>query len=358
MKIIQSIILSAALLFSGNAMAQNNVAEQAKKDLIQKTTFGGYIIGKAGANDQEGKTNSSFDLRLARVYANGQVLDFKYRLQMEVNGVSGTSQEKGPRIVDAYAEWVKYPFFQVRFGQFKRAFTFENPMHPWAIGFGGYSQITDKLAGMNDRNGEHSSGGRDIGIQLQGDFLPIGNDRHNFIHYQVAVYNGQGINHGDANDKKDLIGGLYLYPVKDLAIGAFGWNGSYTKNGITVDRNRMSFGVKYESNWTVRAEYATSQGHKISDYKADGTVTGSDKADGWYTAVGAPINEKLKIYAKWDVYREAKDWDNAKSLYCLSANYSLHKNLMLQANYSYTHDKTNIVDSRYNTLDLQLYWRF
>ncbi|MBE6287816.1 MAG: porin [Mediterranea massiliensis] len=358
MKTLQTIILSAALLTCNHAMAQTKVAEQAKKDLVQNTTFGGYVIGKASANNQAGKTHSSFDLRLARVYVNGQVLDFKYRLQMEVNGAPGADKQKSPRIVDAYGEWVKYKFFQVRFGQFKRAFTFENPMNPWDIGFGGYSQMTDKLAGMNDRIGEHSSGGRDIGLQVQGDFLPVGNDRHNFIHYQVAVYNGQGINHGDANNSKDLIGGLYVYPVKNLAVGAFGWSGSYTKNGITVDRNRMSFGVKYESNWTVRAEYATSQGHRLSDYREDGTVTGNGRADGWYATVGAPVTDKLKIYAKWDAYREAKEWSNMKSLYCLSANYYFTKNLKLQANYSYTYDKSTSADRRYNTLDLQLYWRF
>lgn len=324
----------------------------------QKTTFGGYVIGKASATDQVGKTESSLDLRLARVYVNGQVLDFKYRLQMEVNGVAGTSQEKGPRIVDAYGEWVKYNYFQVRFGQFKRAFTFENPMNPWDIGFGGYSQMTDKLAGMNDRIGEHSSGGRDIGLQIQGDLLPIGNDKHKFLHYQIAIYNGQGINHADVNNSKDLIGGLYIYPIKKLAIGAFGWNGEYTKNNITVDRNRMSFGVKYEADWTVRAEYATSQGHKISDYNTDGSFSGSDKADAWYIAIGAPFNSKCKIYAKWDVYREAKLWSNAKSLYCLSANYYFDKNLKLQANYNHTRDKSNMLDGRYNTFDIQLYWRF
>lgn len=355
---MRTTLLITLSLFIGSLQAQNNLAEQAKQDIVQKTTFGGYVIGKASATDQSGKTSSSFDLRLARVYLNGQVLDFKYRLQMEVNGVSGTSQEKGTRIVDAYAEWVKYSYFQVRFGQFKRAFTFENPTNPWDIGFGGYSQITDKLAGMNDRNGEHSSGGRDIGIQVQGGFLPIGNDQHNFIHYQVGIFNGQGINHGDANDKKDLIGALFIYPIKKLAIGAFGWNGSYTKNGITVDRNRMAFGLKYEADWTIRAEYASSQGHKISDYKEDGTVVGSDKTDGWYTAIGASVNDKLKIYAKWDVYREAKKWSNAKTLYCLSANYYFYKNLKLQANYSYVYDKSNSIDRHYNMFDLQLYWRF
>jgi len=351
-------ILSIVCCLATLTYAQTSLGEQAKQDIVQKTTFGGYVIGKAGFNDQEGKTHSSFDLRLARVYVNGQVLDFKYRLQMEVNGVAGTSQEKGPRIVDAYGEWVKYPFFQVRFGQFKRAFTFENPMNPWDIGFGGYSQLTDKLAGMNDRIGEHSSGGRDIGLQIQGDLLPIGNDRHNFLHYQVGIYNGQGINHADANNRKDLIGGLYIYPIKNLAIGAFGWNGSYTKSNVTTDRNRLAFGLKYEADWSVRAEYASSEGHKISNYNADGSISGSDKADAWYIAVGAPLNNKCKVYAKWDVYSEAKEWGNMKSLYCLSANYYFFKNLKLQANYSYTRDKSNALDGHYNTFDIQLYWRF
>lgn len=363
MKITQPILFALAILVAGSAHAQNNLGKQAKDDLLQKTTFGGYVIGKASASDQDldesTKSHTNFDLRLVRLYVDGKVLDFKYKLQMEVNGVSGTTKEKGPRIVDAWAEWARYKFLNVRFGQFKRAFTFENPMNPWDIGFGSYTQLIDKLAGMNDRVGEHSSNGRDVGLQLQGDFLPVGKDKHNFVHYQVGVYNGQGINHTDENRSKDLIGGVYVYPVKQLAIGAFGWAGEYTKNGITVDRNRMALGLKYEAAWTVRAEFAVSEGHKI-DYNADGTLKEgtSDKADAWYVTVGAPLSKKCKVYAKWDVYRDSKEWGTQKSLYCLSANYYFCKNLKLQANYSYTRDKATAGDGHYNTLDMQLYWRF
>lgn len=364
MKIYQYVLFSVAMATAGNLYAQNGLGKQVKNDLLQKTTFGGYVIGKASANDRDlsdsNKSHSTFDLRLARLYVDGKVLDFKYKLQMEVNGVSGTSKEKGPRIVDAWAEWVRYKFLSIRFGQFKRAFTFENPMNPWDIGFGNYTQLIDKLAGMNDRVGEHTSGGRDLGLQVQGDFLPIGRDKHNFVHYQVAVYNGQGINHADENRSKDLIGGLYVYPVKQLAIGAFGWAGEYTKNGISVDRNRMAVGLKYESDWSVRAEYAVSEGHKISDYNTDGTLKSGtcDKADAWYLAVGAPVSKKCKVYAKWDVYRDRKEWGSQKALYCLSANYYFYKNLKLQANYNYTYDKAAAGDRHYNTVDLQLYWRF
>ena len=354
-------LLTAALVATGVAQAQQSTAEKAKQDLIQKTTFGGYVMGKAMVTDQDQSTHSSFDLRMARAYVNGQVLDFKYRLQMEVTGGGvGETNEKSVRIVDAYGEWAKYKYFTVRFGQFKRAFTFENPMNPWDIGFGAYSQLTTKLAGMSDRVGEHSSGGRDIGVQIAGDLLPVGNDKHNFLHYQLALYNGQGINQKEKNNGKDLIGGAYVYPIKELAIGVFGWNGSFTKNDITVDRRRMAVGLKYESKWTVRAEYATSKGYKINDYKEDGTLkdTACDKADAWYMTVGAPLSKKLKVYAKWDVYRDTREWNSMKALYCLTANYYFHKNFKLQANYSYTRDKSTTKDGRYNTFDLQMYWRF
>ena len=354
-------LLMVTLLATGLAQAQQSTAEKAKQDLLQKTTFGGYVMGKASVTDQDQSTHSSFDLRMARAYVNGQVLDFKYRLQMEVTGGGvGETNEKSVRIVDAYGEWAKYKYFTVRFGQFKRAFTFENPMNPWDIGFGAYSQLITKLAGMSDRVGEHSSGGRDIGVQVAGDLLPVGNDKHKFLHYQLALYNGQGINQKEKNNGKDLIGGAYVYPIKELAIGVFGWNGSFTKNEITVDRRRMAVGLKYESKWSVRAEYATSKGYKISDYTEDGTLkaTACDKADAWYMTIGAPLSKKLKVYAKWDVYRDTREWDSMKALYCLSANYYFHKNFKLQANYSYTRDKSTTKDGRYNTFDLQMYWRF
>ena len=66
-----------------------------------------------------------------------------------------------------------------------------------------------------------SSGGRDIGIQVSGDVLPNSNGRK-LLHYQVGVYNGEGINTADKDNRKDIIGGLWVMPVKGLRIGAFG----------------------------------------------------------------------------------------------------------------------------------------
>ncbi|MCD8318388.1 MAG: OprO/OprP family phosphate-selective porin [Paraprevotella sp.] len=355
-------------------LAEAGHAEEYKgkwwQEIKQNTTFGGYVIGKAAFNDQDldskNESHSTFDIRLVRAYVNGQVWDFKYGLQMEMNGVSGGSTEKGPHVLDAWAEWCKFSYLSVKQGQFKRCFTFENPMNPWDIGFGSYSQTTLMLAGMNDRVGEHACNGRDIGLQIQGDLWPSKTDGHAWLHYQLGVYNGQGVNHADRNDNKDIIGGLWVSPVKDLCIGAFGWTGEYSKdnNGqkITVNRNRMAFGVKYESRWTVRGEYVTSEGHKVSDYQvtSDGTTTvsGSDKADGWYATVGVPVTSRCKIYGKWDVYRDQKNSSSQKSIYNVSVNYSFYKNLKIQALYGFVTDKTYVGDQYYNTGEIQLYWRF
>lgn len=349
-------IISVALLTVMCSLGQVAKAQLPKlKDTPITAKLGGYIVGDYSYyTDEAVNKTAGFNLRYARVYVNGTVAkDFKYRLQAEMAGAPGVN--KGPRVIDAYAEWVKYSWLNVRFGQMKRAFTFENPYNPWTVGFGSYAQIITKLAGMNDRCGEHASGGRDLGLMLQGDLFPVGSDEHNLLHYQVGVYNGQGINHKDANNNKDIIGGLWLSPFKNLQIGAFGWKGKYTGTDkadqiTTVDRDRMAFGVKYEGDWTARAEYITSKGKSVSNASL------GNEADGWYAAVGVPVGDQFKIYGKWDVYRDDKTSATQKSLYGIALNYWLDKNLLLQGGYNFCDD--NALDKTYHMLQMQVYVRF
>ena len=343
--------------------AQQNLGSQALRDLKQNTTFSGYVIGQASVNDQRGNdVQADAQLRLVRVSASGKVLDFAYQLQLQLNGQNNDAKGNAPRIVDAWVEWQKLDFLRVKFGQFKRAFTFENPFHPWETGSGSYSQLTTRLAGMSDRVGEHACNGRDMGLQLQGDLLPVAADRHHFLHYQIGVYTGQGINTGDKNTRKDVIGGIAMRPLKDLQVGLFGWDGNFVKDGLTVRRTRWAVGAKYDGPVTARAEYAHSVGRKVST-AADGTpiVSGADRADAWYVLLGVPVGQKVKLWAKYDVYRDARTWDSARSLYILTADYNFTKNLKLQLNLTRVNDRivnTAGGDGDYNMADLQVYVRF
>jgi len=344
-------LASVSILYS-------SAQEKVNSDIISTPKFGGYIIGKYSYQDNDNTTTNGdgFNARLIRVYVDGSVLkDFKYRLQVEVNGDPGAS--KGPHIKDFYIEWAKYKEFTIRVGQFKRAFSFEDPYNPWDVGVGDYSLLVKKLTSMGtgDRCGEPSTGGRDQGIWFQGDLIPDKNDGHRYIHYQLGMYNGSGINHADNNKQKDFMGTIQVQPIKDLYIGAFGWTGTYGAQGYQVDRNRYAFGLKYEKDWTVRSEWAHSQGRKY-DGKTVGGV-GYDKADAFYATVGVPVSKLIKVYLKYDQYRDGKLDENKTAIYSISCNIRPHKNLMFQLQYNYVNDKTAI-DTKYNQLWVETYIRW
>ena len=156
---------------------------------------------------------------MVRMALEGRLLqDFYWKVQIQANG-NTSDLGSSPRMVDAFAEWQKYDAFKIKAGQFKRPFSFENPMHPITQGFMGYSQNITKLSGFSDRVGEHASNGRDVGVQIQGDFLK-NNAGRNLVHYQVGVFNGQGTNQKDVDQRKDIIGGAWVMPIKGLRIGA------------------------------------------------------------------------------------------------------------------------------------------
>ena len=138
---------------------------------LNNVKVSGYGITQFQYSSQENAKSNTFNLRMARVSLDGRILnDFYWKTQVQFNGNTSTLGSS-PRIVDLFAEWQKYDYFRIKLGQFKRPFSFENPMHPIDQGFMSYGQVVTKLVGFNDRNGSHASNGRDLGIQLQGDLL-------------------------------------------------------------------------------------------------------------------------------------------------------------------------------------------
>ncbi len=345
------LILTAALFFCMHAFAQEGQPEYG----YQQTGFqsapkvGGYIIGSYKYSDKEGAHDGpGFGLRLIRLYVDGSIFnDFNYRIQFQAG--SGT-----PHVKDFFIEWAKYSEFSVKFGQFKRAFTFENPMNPWDVGVGDFSFLVQKFAGMGDRLGEANMGGRDLGIQFQGDLIPFGNDNHPLLHYQLGIYNGQGINQTDADGKKDVIGTIQFQPIKGLKLGVFGWKGNWINGaGESLKRERVSAGLTFDrDNWTLRGEYATAIGEEKKQ---------SGASDAFYITAGVPVRNWLKWYVKWDEFRSAGNSETCHDMYSTAAIFRLHKNLNFQVEYRFHHDNTlSLLGGKpeYNELWFQAYIRF
>ncbi len=348
-------MITAAVLVGCGATAVAQTKETGK--WFQDIRFSGYMMTQYQYTSQKDNEKNSFDTRLIRTALEGRALDdFYWKVQLQLNG--RTSEDK-VRIVDAFGEWQKYDFLHIKAGQFKRCFTFENPMHPITQGFYSYSQNVSRLAGFNDIIGGESSNGRDVGIQLQGDLLKTTKGRA-LLHYQVGLYNGQGINVKDKNNRKDLIGGVWVMPVKGMRIGAFGWTGSYaltdanTKETVSLDKNRYALSAEYVANdWTFRTEYIHHTGWKNTQ------KTGCNKADGYYALVIAPlIKQKLHMKARYDTFRSEATWTTAKTYYELGADYNFSKHLQLSAEYAYIYDRNLDDHQGYNMVDVQMNIRF
>ena len=378
-----SLLVVLMMGFSATASAEEQEvqnAQQEKKTLIElpqwvkNIKFSGYAMLQYQGEDKEGSHSNTFNLRLARFILDGKIGDFDWRAQIQGTNATGPGQPT-VQLVDLYAEWRKYPEFKVRAGQFKRAFTFENPTHPITQGWRGYADAINKLSAFGDRTGERSSGGRDIGIQLSGDLFPNANGRRVF-HYQIGVYNGEGVNQKDMDNRKDIIGGVWVMPIKGLRIGVFGWTGSrgemvdtklidpVTKQPMTrsVEKNRYALSAEYDKDeYTFRAEYIHSQGWGA---KSPGNnvreiyYENGDKADGWYVFGIVPlIKGKLHAKARYQTYRNKKEWGSSVNQIECGLNYYFTKNLELHAEYSRVNDR-NLAKHNYNLVDVELDFRF
>ena len=315
---------------------------------VKNIKFSGYGMLQYQGQDPEGNHSNSFNLRLARFILDGKIGDFDWRAQIQGTNATGPGQPT-VQLVDLYAEWRKYPEFKVRAGQFKRAFTYENPTHPITQGWRGYADVINKLSAFGDRTGERSSGGRDIGIQVAGDLFPNANGRRVF-HYQIGVYNGEGVNQKDMDNRKDIIGGVWVMPIKGLRIGAFGWTGSRggmldpeTGQTRSIEKNRYAISAEYDKDeYTFRAEYIHSQGWGA----------------GWYVFGIVPlIKGKLHAKARYQTYRNQKNWSTSVNQVECGLNYFFTKNLELHAEYSHVNDR-NLAKHNYNLIDVELDFRF
>ena len=370
-----------AFALTANAQEKKNVEIP---QWINNIKFSGYGMLQYQGTDQEDAKSNTFNLRLARFILDGKIGDFDWRAQIQGTNAKGPA-EPTVQLVDLYAEWRKYPEFKVRAGQFKRAFTYENPTHPITQGWRAYADVINNLSGFGDRTGEKSSGGRDIGVQISGDLFPNANGRRLF-HYQVGVYNGEGVNSKDKDNKKDIIGGIWVMPIKGLRIGAFGWtgtrgemastykyidpNGVLKSESVTIQsarKNRYAISAEYsQDEYMFRAEYLHSQGWGSN-------LNFGDKADGWYVFGIVPvIKGKLQAKARYQCYRPDKSWNSetivaddgasytyggAKTSYEVGLNYFFTKNLEMHLEYARINDRS-LAKHNYNLVDLEMDFRF
>jgi len=155
-------------------------------------TFGGLLqvqldVGDRGdsrfAND-----NDRFYLRRARFNATGRFLEeFDFRLELDLAGSLSNTASLRAQMTDGFINWNRYPGANVRAGQFKTPFGFEQL-------FGDPRLLTIERSLANDRLALN----RQIGVQVGGDLL------EKRLSYALGAFNGNSVNNNFNDDDRFL----------------------------------------------------------------------------------------------------------------------------------------------------------
>jgi phosphate-selective porin len=318
---IFTLLFSVSALFSAQAITWNEVK--------QHFNISGYIQTSYNLDVSDSQiANSTFRIRRARLSFAGDIFKLErwgmadYRLQVDF--------ASSPQIVDA---WVRYrPFNElgVQLGQFKVPLSIENSEYsPLQLEFIEYSLVVQRLVRMssNDVTGI-SSTGRDCGAQLYGGFFK--REDFNILSYNLALFNGNGINRADNNHSKDFVGRVMVNPIRDITLAGY-----YQYGEGNIDANeyvgyqRYGGGVAYEGRHAfARAEFIAG-------------LTGSLHSEGAYASAGWKFHTANagngSVGARFDYFDEDVHTSAREFNYTIGATYQPLKYLRLQLNYALKH---------------------
>jgi hypothetical protein len=277
--------------------------------------FGGLIQAQSEAGDRGDSrfsdANTRAFLRRARVNVAGKfVEDFSFRLEMDLAGSLTNSSAFRAQMTDGYINWSRFDAANVRVGQFKTPYGFEQLYADPRLYTAERSLMSDRL-----------TPGRQIGVQLAGGALQ---DRFN---YAAGLFNGSGTNQNFNDNDKVMAAarvsfaafdGRMLGKAAKLSVGANGFRTTDTALAVASDfgidstpatsardniftgrRRGMGFDAQAEMGRAeVWAEYLRDTFEPASRFPA-----GSFYSDGWYAqATYYLIPAKLQLAERLEVF--------------------------------------------------------
>lgn len=262
-------LLRARLAQAGDRAAPVYVRPEGREGGL---TLGGliHLHGEAGGAPDARFTGLSdrFQLRRMRVAIAGAFAEhvgFKVESDFGNAAIAGKSGSSG-QLTDACVTWTRYSAVNVRVGQFKTPFGYEQLVSDAKTLFAERTLVNDRL-----------TVGRQIGAQASGDIVP------KVLCYSLGVFNGTGTNTGANDNAKFLNAGRVVATVYSGTVAGAAVRLTTAGNFFnTVDRGtfsgrRTAYGFDSQLGWgaaQVGAEWLRQEQHPL---------TGSAlAADGWY----------------------------------------------------------------------------
>jgi len=178
---------------------QADVRMGGKAEALQ---IGGMVQVQSEAGDEgDARFSDASDrvyLRRARLNAGGRFLEeFNFRAEIELAGSLANTSGLRAQLTDAYLNWNRFDSANVRIGQFKTPFGFEQLYQDPQLYFAERSLVSDRL-----------TPGRQLGAQVGGEAWY---DRFN---WSLGLFNGNGINQNfNDNDRFMEVARVSVAPV-------------------------------------------------------------------------------------------------------------------------------------------------
>lgn len=337
--------LSVVLLCFSIAFAQEekkNNLNNVINTLKERIHLMGYIQGGYTYDDAL-EADNTFDIKRIIFMAEGKITD-KWSCYFMYNFNSGGT------LLEAYTDYKIVPGLSARLGQFKIPYTIESPLSPSSVELiDCYSQATNYLAAIGSHDPLHSaSGGRDLGFMAFGDLF------NKKLSYNLAVFNGQGINTKDKNSHKDIVGNLMVHPTEWLSVGGSFITGKGNVVGASDVNPTLEVGDNYSRDrWAIGAAVKFKPLSVRSEYL--GGKDGSVKSEGYYLTAAYQVFRNFDIIASYDFLNKNKDLSLKQTNYVAGVQYWFYPRCRVQAQYTYRDSKQ---EGASNMLQAQVQVRF
>ena len=326
-------VLAAMGLCSMASAQQKDNEVDWMKDFTSRITLNGYAQGGWSYQNPNGKPQNAYNLKRTLLWAKARITDrWSFMFMHDFSSV----------VQEYYTDYrvTKGNELTVRLGQFKHAYTMENPMSPTQLELVDvYSQAVLYLAGEGPDPLNGVNYGRDMGLEVYGDLA------NGVLHYNLALMSGQGINRKDQNNQKDFIAKLELRPVDGFRIVASGYLGTGCAVGTAAWNPDIKVGDNYKRNrYSVGAEYKT-QPYTSSKYKEArpasvraewlGGQDGKVGSRGGYVTTCIPVVDALDVVASGETFdrnTKVEGWDQTNLT--VGLQYWFYKKCRMQLQYT------------------------
>lgn len=332
MRKFRLLLLATLMIISSLTFAQEKIDRTPKISGFVQTLY------QANFDDDLELTDNTFRMRRVRMSIDGKLTE---NLSYKIQGDFGRS----PMLVDAYVKYKVCDALSIQVGQYKLPFTMETAINPVNLEIFDYGEVVSKLVGYSDVCGVGALG-RDMGVMATGKLFK--KDDFSILEYAVGVFNGNGVNNVDNNNRKDVAGRLEFHPwLKEVTLTGSFYIGKYKKDDNFGDRNRYSGGAQFKNDrLIVRSEFVageTGVNDTIGNFKSNGLYA----VAGYNFFLGKEKKQTLMPVLRFDrMVADANIEKGGKNYFTAGINYWPVKCLNFKLDYTYIQPEKGEISHR------------